>query len=269
LPAFALCVLLLLLAATAQAIVVRHDIADSRYVVDARRYPQFFWLHSRNGKPVCMATLIAARWAITAAHCTEETPIGETLAGARAYALEVNGARYDIAELVVHPEYLSGALLRGVDLALIRLDRAVPDIAPVKLNHARDELAKAATLLGWGHTGIGTIGRQGNDGKLRRAHNSVSEVSQWLSFRFDDPRVPGNEALSLEGVPGLGDSGGPALLETGEGLLLMGVALGELESAAGRDQQGRYGAIEIYERISLHLDWIGATLGADLPAATP
>lgn len=255
--------LVLVSALPAQAIVIRHDRADSRYIVDAARYPQLFYLHTRYANRVCMATLIAPQWAITAAHCTEETPIGATLANAETYALEIAGKPYQIDALVVHPDYRSGPLLSGTDLALLRLDSPVPErIKPIRLYREQNENALVATLLGWGHTGIGTTGRNRNDGKFRRANNAVSEANAWLRFRFDDPRDANSAALNLEGIPGLGDSGSPAFAETSDGLLLMGVALGEIENADDRSRQGLYGAIEIYERISQHLGWIDSHIGS-------
>lgn len=258
----ALLLLPLALVEPAQGIVVRHDTADSAYVVDAARYPQLFHLHARLHKKICMATLIAPEWAITAAHCLEQTPILDTLGRDAPYALEIAGAQYWIADYRMHPTYQAGPLLRGVDLALLRLDRAVPAVRPARLNRNLDEVGKVVQLLGWGHTGSGITGRRGNDGKFRRAENSVSAADQWLRFRFDDPREWHSPALPLEGVPGLGDSGGPALIETDAGLLLLGVALGELEGEDEDRNQGRYGATEIYERVSLHVEWIDSVLQA-------
>lgn len=266
-----LAVLLVVCSLPAVAIVIRHDRSDAVYVVDAGQYPQLFHLHTRESlRKVCMATLIAPRWAITAAHCLDETPIAATLAQGAVWQLEVAGGQYRIDTLAVHPQYRAGAALAGVDLALIRLDREVAGITPVLINRDATELGKVVQLFGWGHTGNGNTGRQRNDGRFRRAENEVSEALQWLSFRFDDPREQGSAALALEGIPALGDSGGPALLQTSRGVVLLGVALGELEQEepvqqSGPQQQGRYGAIEIYERISLHLDWIEAVLGPELP----
>lgn len=260
-------ILLLLGIAPVQAIVIRHDRADSRYVIDAEQYPQLFYLHTRLDKRICMATLIAPDWAITAAHCLEETPILDTLGQNEPWQLDVAGETYHIAELVVHPHYVAGPILTGVDLALLRLDRKVAGVEPIVLNRNRDEADNVAFLLGWGHTGLGTTGRQHNDGKFRRAMNLVSKADQWLRFRFDDPREPDSLALALEGIPGLGDSGGPALLETVDGTILIGVALGELTTDGSHSQRSHYGATEIYERVSLHLDWIDQTLGPQLASA--
>ena len=259
---------LILGCAWAQAIIVRHDKADARYVVDETDFPQVFSLHYRFDNRVCMATLIAPNWALTAGHCSDQTPLGEQLDKGEAWPLKIGGERYRAVELILHPGYRRDNPAQSVDLALLRLDRPVAAVAPVPLYRRRDEAGKVAVFLGWGFTGHGQVGRRGNDGHFRRAHNQVLEAGRWLTFRFDDPREPDSQALPLEGVPGLGDSGGPALLETDQGYALLGVALGELADPENPDApQGLYGAVEIYERTSSHLQWIESAIGRTPAAA--
>jgi secreted trypsin-like serine protease len=254
-------ILFLIAAFPVNAILIRHDKADSRYQVKESDFPQIFYLHYRFENKICVATMISSQWAITAAHCTTETPIHETLAKNETYEILINGNKYSIDTLVTHPDFQLENLDQSVDIALIKLDREVPLLMPIPLYRGRDEMNKVASFIGWGYTGIGTVGRRGNDGKLRLAQNTVFEASQWLQFRFDDPSNRAQNALALEGVPGLGDSGGPALVETENGLRLMGVALGEVENPENPDvSQGVYGAIFLYERISSHLMWIDEVL---------
>lgn len=251
------------------AIVIRHDRADHDYVVDAAQYPALFHLHIRNDRRVCLATLISPRWAITAGHCIDDTPIRSTLAAEESYRVQLNTHTYQIVQIQLHPEYRGGEFLQGVDLALLELDRDVEAVTPVSLNHEQNETSNVAMLLGWGYTGIGTTANRYNDGKFRRAENKVDTAERWLLFNFDDPREVGSLALQLEGVPGLGDSGGPALLQHDDQLRLLGVAVGELvaelevelDQATTVKDQGMYGATEVYERISLHLDWIESIIG--------
>lgn len=247
---------LLLLPAASQAIIIRHDKADTRYRVDETRYPQLFFLHQGFGNKICMATLIAPHWAITAAHCARETPLAETLALDEAFTVNIGQHAYLVTRLVMHPSSNTGDQMHDVDLALLQLDRDVEGVPPVLLNQDANEADQVLSLLGWGFTGIGTLGLRHNDGHFRRAQNRVEEAGQWLTFRFDDPREIGNQALDLEGIPSLGDSGGPALLETEDGLVLMGVALGELEEGESPPVQGLYGTTQLYERVSSHQDWI-------------
>ncbi len=257
LKSFALC-LALAASVTAEAIVIRHDMADSRYRVEESDFPQVFYLHTRFNNKVCMATLISSRWALTAAHCLDQTPILETVGRQERYEVMMADRPYRIVDLRIHPDYRPFELA-GTDLALIKLDRDA-HVEPLPLYRERNELDQVVSFVGWGYTGLGTVGRQRNDGRFRRAENTVFEADQWLKFRFDDPRQEFPKARQLEGVPGLGDSGGPALFEAPEGRVIMGVARGELENPNAPTMQGIYGAIEIYERISLHLEWIEAQI---------
>src|SRR5690606_1981722 len=122
-----------------------------------------------------------------------------------------------------------------------------------------DENHQVLSFVGWSYTGVGTRGRVRNDGKLRRANNTVIAAGQWLIFRFDDTRMIGRDALPPAGIPGLGDSGGPAFLQTEEGMQLVGVALGQIENDQDLYSQGRYGTLSLYERISSHYAWIQET----------
>lgn len=249
------CFVSLLSLSQAQAIIIRHDQLDSRYVVDAKQYPQLFYLYTRFNNKICVATLISDQWAITAGHCTEETPLGEVFNSGEDYSVSLGGNYYTVVELVVHPSYKHPQQEEAVDLALIKLDRPVAGINPIPLYQGGDERGKVVSFLGWGYTGIGTRGGTDNDGKMRRAQNTVMNAAKWLEFMFNDPRDINSTALQFEGAPGLGDSGGPALLETPQGIKIMGVALGEIDNPL-ETHHGSYGSISLYERVSSHYLWV-------------
>lgn len=260
--------LLLVLLGTAlasEAIIIRHDVGSGAYLVSQVDYPAVFFLELQGGRRVCVATVIHPRWAITAAHCSEETMLGETLAQGRRFGVNVANRVREIDFVATHPDYDQNSAT-DVDLALLRFteESAVP--RPLPLYGERNERGQVARLLGWGYFGLGTTGRQYDDGRLRLAENRVTESARRLRLVFDDPREPGNDSLALEGTLGLGDSGGPALLDTGAGLALAGVAIGEVRDATySEETQGRYGAVAVYERISEHLEWIEAIVGSPLP----
>ena len=62
--------------ASAEAIIRRHDLDDTEYVVDAEEYPALVDLLAVGD---CIATLIAPKWLITAAHCAENLSPSATL----------------------------------------------------------------------------------------------------------------------------------------------------------------------------------------------
>jgi secreted trypsin-like serine protease len=247
--------LLMLGIAQAHAIIIRHDRSDAAYVVNESDFPQLFFLHTRYDNKLCVATLISELWAITAGHCAEQTPLLDTMTRGEQYPIRIAGQHNAISKLVVHPDFRHPQQRQAVDLALIRLEHVVQGIRPVDLYHDVDEKDQVLSLIGWGYTGEGTHGLLSNDGKMRRAENSVMFAGKWLEFLFDDPRELNSSALPLEGVPSLGDSGGPALVESAQGLILLGVALGEIDNSTELEQ-GHYGAVSLYERISTHYHWI-------------
>ncbi|HJN96055.1 MAG: hypothetical protein CMQ15_06210 [Gammaproteobacteria bacterium] len=250
---------------SSQAIIIRHDVAPSRYEIRSTQFPAVFFLERQGNRKVCVATVIHRRWAVTAAHCAEETTLANTIENGRRFGVQVGGQTREIDALIVHPDYDQDSAT-DVDMALLRFreESSVPRPLPLQLNE--DEQGEAVTLLGWGFFGLGTTGRQYDDGRLRRAHNRISSTTRRLHIRFDDPRDHSGDSLDLEGIPGLGDSGGPALLETELGFRLAGIAVGEVEGDNfSEETQGKYGSVAIYERVSQHIDWIETVIGSKAP----
>lgn len=259
----------LMLLVPVHAIVIRHDTGYTRYVASEAQFPAVFWLERQQERKVCVATLVHPRWALTAAHCVEETSISEGISAEGGFEVRIAGALTTIDHVVLHPDYRYRdyplSPIREVDLALLRLAEPVA-VQPMPLYRDHGELDQVATLLGWGFFGIGTTGIQYDDGRFRRADNIVSAASERLRFIFDDPRQLGSRAVELEGMPGLGDSGGPALLRNEHGWELAGVAVGEVDRLPPGDAQGLYGATSVYERVSSHVQWIESVIA---PEASP
>ena len=247
-----------------EAIIIRHDVAPGDYEVRATDFPAVFFLEQEGLRKTCVATVIHPRWAITAAHCAEHTMLGETMAAGRRFAVTVAGRVREIDVVITHPDY-DPTSSRDVDLALLRFREAAASPAPMPVNLEPFEQDRVVSLLGWGYFGRGTQGREYDDGRLRRAENRVISAERRLRLRFDDPRLDAH-TLPLEGTLGLGDSGGPALLETPVGWVLAGVAVGEVEGEDfSEETQGKYGAITVYERLSQHIQWLEAVIGSPAP----
>ena len=251
--------------APSSAIIIRHDVGPARYEVRESSYPSVFFLEQQGNRKVCAATVIHQQWALTAAHCVEQTLLGNTLANGRDFAVLVGGQDREIDAVIIHPEFdIENAA--DVDLALLRFKQAstTPRAMPLHLQELAPD--SIVTLLGWGYFGLGTTGRQYNDGSLRLARNRITDVDRRFKIRFDDPRARASQALPLEGVPSLGDSGGPALLENEDGLFLIGITVGEVTvNGFSEETQGEYGAIAIYEIVALQLDWIETVIGSSAP----
>lgn len=250
------------------AIIIRHDVGPANYEVQESAYPAVFFLERQGNRRVCAATVIHRQWALTAAHCVEQTLLGHTLANGRDFGVRVAGADREIDAVIIHPAF-DLAAESDVDLALLRFKNASQTPRPMPLQLQSVEVGSTISLLGWGYFGLGTTGRQYSDGTLRLATNRITAIDGRLRIRFDDPRAAVNIALPLEGMPGLGDSGGPAFTRGESGLLLVGITVGEVEGEGfSEETQGKYGAIAVYESVMLHIDWIETVIGSPAPFDT-
>ena len=247
----------------ASAVVIRHDLDDSRYRVPASEFPALVDMPGEGH-----GVLVAPQWVVTAAHAvTWQTEVKEVL---------MNGVPRDVEHLVIHPGYrkppqelIDQALATGDatlirvllassdDIALLKLARPVTDVSPVAPYEADEELGQTAKIIGKGATGNGAVGYGPHDPhrtELRRAFNKITSAhGRWFCYVFDS--AP--SALPLEGMTGNGDCGGPALIQVDGQWLLAGlpswtVAQGDVRTL----RQGLYGQVSCNVRVSHYIDWI-------------
>jgi chymotrypsin len=132
--------LLLLTSTVAYAIIGRHDVPDSQYLVSESEFPALLDLPQEGH-----GLLIAKQWIVTAAHATQWRPIKEVL---------LRGRSRVVAAIFVHPGYkkppkefesgdaarLMAANMANDDIALIKLAEPVKDVDPVPLYREANEL---------------------------------------------------------------------------------------------------------------------------------
>ena len=260
----------LAVSSTASAIVIRHDLDDSKYRVPASEFPALVDMPGEGH-----GVLIAPQWVVTAAHAvTWQTEIK---------AVVINGISRDVEKLVIHPGYKKppqelinqilttgdATLVRVLlassdDIALLKLAQPVTDVAPVALYEGDDELSQIAKIMGKGATGTGATGYDGahdsHRTELRRAFNKITTAhDRWFCYVFDN--AP--SALPLEGMTGNGDSGGPALIQVKDQWLLAGLPSWTAASGDARTLRlGLYGQSSCNVRISHYIDWIESNMSS-------
>lgn len=253
-------------AVSAPAIVVRHDVADSRYRALGQRHRLSvvdIAVPNRAGTPDRgngAGTLVSPQWVLTAAHVAMDVDPGR--AGSRVrepHSVWFEGRPYRIAQVHMHPGW-SGSEV-AADVALLKLAEPVPGARPACLYPARDEAGKVTTLVGWGEWGTGLTGPTERPGVLRGATvriDAVSHGGRVLRWNF---RAPGQAGVTaLEGISGGGDSGGPAFLMHRGRLCIAGVSSSQNTNGLAA---GRYGVTEFYPRVSHFRPWIEAVMRAN------
>ncbi|MCC5870639.1 MAG: trypsin-like serine protease [Gammaproteobacteria bacterium] len=258
-----LLILVLAVSSTASAIVIRHDVDDSKYRISTSEFPTLVDMAGEGH-----GVLIAPQWIITAAH---------TISGhSKPNEIVINGVSRDVERVVTHSGYktlpqelidpatASGEAMLIVvflassdDIALIKLTQPVTDVAPIAMYKHSVEPGQLVKIVGRGATGTGAIGhdpRGPNRTELRRAFNKItSAYGRWFCYVFDD--LP--SALPLEGTIGNGDSGGPVLVQIADQWLLAGLASWKVvQGNVMTARPGRYGQVSCNVSLSHYIEWI-------------
>lgn len=229
----------------AHAIVIRHDVPDTRYSASPADFPPLATLYNIG----VHGTLIHPQWVVTAAHAVFCMNTGQKI--------NVGGKVVAVANRFSHPDYQLGD---KHDIALIQLNTPITTINPAKLYSKTDEQGAEVWFIGVGGTGTGltgqTIGYKENNGKLRKAQNKiVATTKSDIVFKFEK----GSAGLALEGVSGNGDSGGPAFVKNGDQYELLGVSS---RADSWFYDIGEYGVTELYTRVSSYKVWIEQVISA-------
>lgn len=243
------------------AVVKRHDVPPEKYAL--KRAPGFLIDMPHEGH----GALISSQWVVTVAHTIFYDYVGKSLViGSRAYEIE---------KVHIHPAYeeLRQELLQGdlaplmsffqtrSDIALIKLSSPVIDVEPINLYLGKDEKGKTITVYGKGATGDGLSGEEPATKSIRKLNHFQNIVesteSNWLTFKFDQP---GN-GLTLEGMHGSGDSGGPSIIFQDGDVFLVGLSSWQLgHGDISKFKGGLYGTTGYQVRISNYGDWIMSIL---------
>lgn len=236
-----------LLAGTASAVVWRHDLRSGAPVESlGSHYPAVAQI-----APDGTGTLISPTWVLTAAHVA-------TRVARHGGSVLLEGKRYAVKRAVIHPQGNTDPRFPNrppeVDLGLLELSAPAWGIAPIGVYRETDEMGKTLTIVGYGDFGPAGAPLARADGIRRAVQNVVADVGPLRLFLpFDAP--PGGE--QREGIGAAGDSGGPALIGKDGVTWVAGV------SSGADGPPGAYGTVDIYTRVSAHLEWIDVAISPD------
>ena len=187
---------------------------------------------STDGRAHGGGTLIASQYVLTAAHLVEGKDISSL-------TFSVGLTSYGLEEVHVHPDYLRKFLGTedGNDIAILKLNRPVVDVAPVSLWVGDLYAGDSLTLVGFGphpgDVGFGTK-RSGTTPIDGLTHNLVT----WSYDGADETTT----------VPG--DSGSPQFLKQGDTYYVTSLTSG------GTHQALSLGDFAYNTRVSSYFDWI-------------
>jgi len=214
----------------ASAILIRADRDDAEYLELATKYAASVAIAPGDAEGV----LIAPSWVLTSAR------VARALNGKK--NVTIDSKSYSLKSVHPHPTADIGLLFLGSGYRSADLDFEFP-----RLYRDGDEGGKTVVIVGHGANGkIGSpLARESSDRKKRAAVNTIDRLGV---REFDLGIKPADLASDLQGALGAGDFGGPAFVDTGKGLLVVGIAT----SASGEWQT--------YVRVSTFVPWIEATM---------
>ncbi|WP_168196378.1 trypsin-like serine protease [Bdellovibrio sp. NC01] len=203
------------------------------------------YIKDTNKKQSCSGIIISSRLILTAAHCVYKAKASDIEVR---FGLTGRDAVKVAKQIEVHTHYVQLTLLKNMnDVALIQLASAIPSnyrITSILEDFSILKPGTTVTTAGYGYsnarweTGVGTL-RKTN---LRIATEAFSETTVAI------------DQLNTDSGSCHGDSGGPALVQTNQGLKVFGVA----NRITGKDKKltKLCKGTAVYTRIDIYMPWI-------------
>lgn len=219
----------------------------------------------------CTGTVVAKRWVLTAAHCTDAY---ERRPSALRVGVDVAGeiTAYEVERIIYHPRRpKSGDAYiryeRGYDIALLRVERNIKSVAPMPV--AQKWAAGDATYILYGF-GLDEYGEVAT--RVRGREVSVIDANEygypqtWPGRQFATigsmhlpvPGLEGTAAFetTYDSIARSGDSGGPVLrIGPGGRVVLVGIV------SYGPTQGGAWPTV--HSKLPFYAAWIAETLRRD------
>jgi Trypsin len=203
----------------------------------------------------CSGTVIGRHAVLTAAQCIHPN------AGTKILDIRSNGRPVlkDVAVIIPNPKFDLSTLLAHratADLALLKpaeplgeIYRPVPVMSPSASAVATGE---RIVIAGYG---LSVAGQFKSGGVLRSTQLIVVDNPDSLQIRLSDPKAQGEKSGAGACA---GDSGGPALRVSAQGLVLIGL----MSWSTGPGNEKGCGGLTGLVPIAPHIDWIWRTISS-------
>ena len=288
------CILLITLSG-----VYRHDTRVEKYIALANQEEfncagRIYSMEDNTWGPNGSCVLIDSLHILTAAHCLAGEHKKDTVVDYMGYKVltyvvtgkyqrPVNDFWFLVMnqpvkakKITCYPDYFAN-MDSNHDLAIIELEKPVTNAQTIYINKSMDELSDTITGIGYGGSGPAIAADLGLNSNLRIAGQNIIDslggvkrngIPTKLFADFDGPgnyahvsKTGNSIALPLEyGTKG-GDSGGPIFRMNNNRLELLGVLTGSSGAIpANFEQNGHYGQIDSWTRLSAYYDWIQKNL---------
>lgn len=193
----------------------------------------------------CSGALIARGWVITAGHCFRDTKDAR-IGGKPPFTMTVTVGKLKDSDPGGHTAQVVDVRQSPVnDLAVVKLDTAVDDIAPVALAEAKPTVGQRLQFAGWGSLSANAVAPSDH---LKRGQFTVAKLKEsTLEALPVGPRT-------VENGPCPQDSGAPFFVSDDD---RTGKLVAIVNSGPPCPQPGR----EIVARVDVVSDWIKKQIG--------
>lgn len=211
-------------------------------------YPFMVSLQGPTGEHSCGGSLIKKDWVVTAGHCVLGKEPGEMQVRIGSADRTTGGTVAGVSEAIPHPEFDPQNFDKGFDVALLKLDKQVPQ-EPIRIAPEAGPAGTPTRIIGWGATCDDR--QQCPEPPLR-----LQEVGMNLVPAEQCDKINAERELCIDGqTEGTqacnGDSGGPQLKgKPGEWELI-----GATSRDGDNDPKCGTGT-GVYTDVTTHRDWI-------------